>query len=674
MAKRKKVIDEIDGVEGERSNKRFVKVVVRKGLRSKVDRRRGRYTKEKKLNSSSGRGYSGPIRGSNAAFGPQQQSGTSKQDITKLLKEQQEKLEKQLNDFKISFLSQKKKDEERTQKQFKEQGTQPDEGNVISFRSDDSDDDDDYTATSRTIKGGILASYSNQERNENRNPNAGNRRTPQPSALLVKSNERRETTPDSSEAYYSGSNIQEEFDDSRDDFSTDKEDFEDTEDSQKINTDERVIELDSSDEEKPEYQIVKSQDIIEREKKVLDNVLDKHITPHVQDYLAREAEQLEEERNLLEYRPISRRSHQQAQEDNTSSSRITPLPNKTELSLSREGLNRSQIKFDKLVIENAKKKEELSAVSDDEFLSALEDEPKTLKPTTRKIVEAKYKKYASQIQPTPEEVRKEVASDFTSSIIDDVVDVRKEREQKEITKQLIIHEGKLEKDIKDLEQKNINLTKELDKLIRNKSPSSISQIIEDFYKNNPQIKLENDKIQKEIRQTQRELANHKTQKFSSIEEARKYIKTLKQPEIIKIAPTPEPEPEPSALQKHQQRGSHKSSAIVPLTQDGIKARNRLDIIKLRQDINETKANIKQLVDDYNKTIKLALADETPTPNTITPPIITYSISASKLQKIITELENDRSFGLMVENLKQIKALSRRIQSLRTSITEKQKTL
>ena len=236
MSSKRKEEEEIPAVEGQKSTKRFVKVVVRKGLRSKVDRRRGRYkvktkaqkeaerkakekkakrdakkalknspeynlllkqfqelqkklleneTKEKKI-SSSGR-YSGPTRGVEKAFAPQ--SGTSKVDVEKLLKEQQEKLQKELEEFKKSFtsefLKQKKKDEERTKKQLEEQG----EGVITSSNYyDDDDDDDDYTATSRTItKEGVLKKkgsrfaeeYSNKERNENRNPSAVNRRTTQ---------------------------------------------------------------------------------------------------------------------------------------------------------------------------------------------------------------------------------------------------------------------------------------------------------------------------------------------------------------------------------------------------------------------------------------------------------------------------------------------------------------
>jgi hypothetical protein len=233
MSSKKNKVVEIPAVEGQKSTERLVKVVVRKGLRSKIDRRRGRYkvktkeekeadrkskekkakrdakkalkespeyklllkqlqelqkkiveneTKEKNL-SSSGRYYGG-TRGVGTAFGSQK-SGTSKEDIEKLLKEQQEKLQKQFDEFKNSFtsefLKQKKKDEERTQKQFREQGgdaiTSPDY-----YDDDDDDDDAPTTETRRTIRGGILREYSNADvqRNEQRNPNAQQRRTPQP--------------------------------------------------------------------------------------------------------------------------------------------------------------------------------------------------------------------------------------------------------------------------------------------------------------------------------------------------------------------------------------------------------------------------------------------------------------------------------------------------------------
>jgi hypothetical protein len=233
MSSKKNIVEEIPAVEGQKSTKRFVKVVVRKGLRSKIDRRRGRYkvktkeekeadrkakekkakrdakkalqespeyklllkqiqelqkklveneTKENKL-SSSGRYYGG-TRGVGTAFGSQK-SGTSKEDVEKLLKEQQEKLQKQFDEFKNSFtsefLKQRKKDEERTQKQFREQG-----GDAITSPDyyDDDDDDDDVPTTEkrRTIRGGILREYSNADvqRNEQRNPNAQQRRTPQP--------------------------------------------------------------------------------------------------------------------------------------------------------------------------------------------------------------------------------------------------------------------------------------------------------------------------------------------------------------------------------------------------------------------------------------------------------------------------------------------------------------
>jgi hypothetical protein len=163
MSSKKNNVEEIPAIEGQKSTKRFVKVVVRKGLRSKIDRRRGRYrvktkeekelerklkekkakrdakkalkdspeyklllkqlqelqkklveneTKEKKL-SSSGR-YYGATRGVGVSFGPQQ-SGASKEDVSKLLKEQQEKLQKQFEEFKESFKSdfiKKKKQED----------------------------------------------------------------------------------------------------------------------------------------------------------------------------------------------------------------------------------------------------------------------------------------------------------------------------------------------------------------------------------------------------------------------------------------------------------------------------------------------------------------------------------------------------------------------------------
>ena len=196
MSSKKKEVEEIPAVEGQKSTKRLVKVVVRKGLRTRIDRRRGRYKvkskrqkeeerkakekkekrdakkalkespeyklllkqlqelqkklieNEKKVSSSGGRSY-GPIRGVGAAFGPQQ-SGTSKDDVEKLLKEQQEKLQKQFdefkNDFVNDFLDKKKKDED--------------------------EDEDDFE--SNFVYGG---SFSNAERNQKRNPNAQQRRT-----------------------------------------------------------------------------------------------------------------------------------------------------------------------------------------------------------------------------------------------------------------------------------------------------------------------------------------------------------------------------------------------------------------------------------------------------------------------------------------------------------------
>ena len=43
MSSKKNIVEEIPAIEGQKSTKRLVKVVVRKGLRTKIDRRRGRY-------------------------------------------------------------------------------------------------------------------------------------------------------------------------------------------------------------------------------------------------------------------------------------------------------------------------------------------------------------------------------------------------------------------------------------------------------------------------------------------------------------------------------------------------------------------------------------------------------------------------------------------------------
>jgi hypothetical protein len=84
--------------------------------------------------------------------------------------------------FTSEFLKQRKtRVKNRTQKQFREQG-----GDAITSPDyyDDDDDDDDVPTTEkrRTIRGGILREYSNADvqRNEQRNPNAQQRRTPQP--------------------------------------------------------------------------------------------------------------------------------------------------------------------------------------------------------------------------------------------------------------------------------------------------------------------------------------------------------------------------------------------------------------------------------------------------------------------------------------------------------------
>jgi translation initiation factor 5B len=149
-----------------------------------------------------------------------------------------------------------------------------------------------------------------------------------------------------------------------------------------------------------------------------------------------------------------------------------------------------------------------------------------------------------------------------------------------------------------------------------------------------------------------------------------------QPTPQQQQPTPEPEPIPhrQSHEQAQQQTISSSKRYIPTTPQEIAEQNRLEIQKLEEDIKLINENIKLLVDDYNKTIELALADEPPTPDTEIPPKITPSISSSSLRKIIEKFENDRAFGIIVEKLNQLRDLARDKQRMRTSISEKRKTL